>query len=1309
MDGDITTRVDWAVRTSLAVLFAAVLQPTQIVEFSGFGAFVAVMALDRNIGRTLANVRACIVGSAISASLCVVWLFLLRDQVYAMHVAHAASCYLLARWTSLPTMAQKLGLSLLPLILINGFNPGGNQSLELPLDFFLTVLLGCGCSVAASVMPLPQLRRKVQIRSAMAGARLVDSRNVSLVLLAQLLQSLVGAFFAEPMENHWRARVRREALGRLLRTEAENIRTRAKDAEWEVGLRGLLCWSPSPSYCLDNEALATKLRDAVEGLHVAEEAIKENTSTRVWDPFLRYLQTPLQNSLNAVTTLLYTLKVHTEGNFGFFGKHLTNIVSEDSEKIEATITACIDAQRKLQAEYRNARHEIYYRKGIRAIPITHDALLSLNVFIFYYAYTVDSVIDAAKAAVVRAQQDGRPQSSVAINVWSRCKPLYQEVTGTFVQGNLASDVRLRSSESRDAFKIAAAMVIAALFDALQGRNDPQPALAAFTVAYVCLSSTLSGNFNLGKLRLEGTVAGSIFSGFALSIPAVRDDRGLLVFLLCLFVFAAAYVRSSPTHSYAGTVAAFTAPVLMLALNDPNTRIEHTVVGIFIFVAVDTIVFSKQSTTLARSKLVAVLENLEKALYFLYAGYGPAPDPPSERRWTALLVPRPSSLGLGSSEPQLRRAASDEVFSQHVSPSKAASDEEKERNVRQWVRVERREQEEAREIMLAAAQSMSSGGKTATASAVPDEEDLLIWKSEARRLLDKVSSDLQQLRTLIRASESEPRVLRAAFPSDYMEKARDSCKSFGAYLVLALTAFQVLERRTVDRDSDGGSEVTPLAFTLGLDKDEDPTFRNLLCPLAGPLAVFSVDLALSMRVGALHAKQRLAGKAHRLPPSPPSSEDKELLEYNIDKKASKDIFLAEYDHICRLLQPNHIANPNLPLMSNVEVEAVNAIVFCLIQAMNGVESIMTAVGQLGEYDFLYGPVPQQRSSKLGVFGQFTRFNLTDRLLLAISNEPKTEEALAEKHVADDVDIEDPTRLSGGSGLNVNGWVRQRKAKLHWRTNLSGAQAPAFGDAKLGEKEDDGRDALAYLHPVRVLVTATGPDRVGIVADVTQIVYANRASVASSQMLRLGGDFCLMLLAVCPSSRQAAILRESLHEASSNRKSQVSPAGREAPHRQSALGLQIVTKVMGHDEPAKDVKDASTIPPMPSSEERTARREVPGDDGVHMGSLRLVGVDRPGLVYRVTSLLAKHGVSVERMQTEKIRVPAASAAALFGDDGSAVEGKPSTDTAEGLGNDGVDVFVITGAVSRTGQMSASLEKELATLGKTLKVNVELAWDA
>lgn len=59
---------------------------------------------------------------------------------------------------------------------------------------------------------------------------------------------------------------------------------------------------------------------------------------------------------------------------------------------------------------------------------------------------------------------------------------------------------------------------------------------------------------------------------------------------------------------------------------------------------------------------------------------------------------------------------------------------------------------------------------------------------------------------------------------------------------------------------------------------------------------------------------------------------------------------------------------------------------------------------------------------------------------------------------------------------------------------------------------------------IVLTVTGPDRTGIVEDVTQVILTANGNVGTSRMARLGGEFAILMLVTLPSAEAAGIERK-----------------------------------------------------------------------------------------------------------------------------------------------------------------------------------------
>jgi glycine cleavage system transcriptional repressor len=134
---------------------------------------------------------------------------------------------------------------------------------------------------------------------------------------------------------------------------------------------------------------------------------------------------------------------------------------------------------------------------------------------------------------------------------------------------------------------------------------------------------------------------------------------------------------------------------------------------------------------------------------------------------------------------------------------------------------------------------------------------------------------------------------------------------------------------------------------------------------------------------------------------------------------------------------------------------------------------------------------------------------------------------------------------------------------------------------------------------IVVTLTGPDRVGIVEEVTAGLLAIDGNVETSRMMRLGGEFAIIMLATVPDG------------------------------------------VVGRVEAAFE--------PLASQGYRVACSATAGADAAaHAGwrgyRIDVTGADHEGIVHEIAAGLSGSGVTIESMETTTTKAPM-SAMTLF----------------------------------------------------------------
>jgi glycine cleavage system transcriptional repressor len=123
--------------------------------------------------------------------------------------------------------------------------------------------------------------------------------------------------------------------------------------------------------------------------------------------------------------------------------------------------------------------------------------------------------------------------------------------------------------------------------------------------------------------------------------------------------------------------------------------------------------------------------------------------------------------------------------------------------------------------------------------------------------------------------------------------------------------------------------------------------------------------------------------------------------------------------------------------------------------------------------------------------------------------------------------------------------------------------------------------------QLIVTAVGPDKPGIVGELTGHLHAAGANILDSRMVNLRGQFAVITLIEADES-PAANLRQTL------------------PAAGNAIGLTV------------------TVIPAPSA--AVVVKGMPY-------KLKTYSMDQPGIVHRVTEVLRKHGVNIEDLSARQ----------------------------------------------------------------------------
>ena len=126
----------------------------------------------------------------------------------------------------------------------------------------------------------------------------------------------------------------------------------------------------------------------------------------------------------------------------------------------------------------------------------------------------------------------------------------------------------------------------------------------------------------------------------------------------------------------------------------------------------------------------------------------------------------------------------------------------------------------------------------------------------------------------------------------------------------------------------------------------------------------------------------------------------------------------------------------------------------------------------------------------------------------------------------------------------------------------------------------------------VVTIIGPDRRGLVAEITEDVVSNHANIEESRMARLGGEFAIIMLLSLADGQREELLKDlkSLED----------------------QGLTIISK------------------PTDLSRVKVFEGFVPYE-------ISVIGADHEGIVHKVAEYLAEERIQVETMDTRVTRAP------------------------------------------------------------------------
>ena len=169
---------------------------------------------------------------------------------------------------------------------------------------------------------------------------------------------------------------------------------------------------------------------------------------------------------------------------------------------------------------------------------------------------------------------------------------------------------------------------------------------------------------------------------------------------------------------------------------------------------------------------------------------------------------------------------------------------------------------------------------------------------------------------------------------------------------------------------------------------------------------------------------------------------------------------------------------------------------------------------------------------------------------------------------------------------------------------------------------------------IIYTLTGTDRIGLVEEVTQLLFDHGGNVEASRMIHLASEFAILMLVSIPSEQLTSLEM--------------------AMQTLIAQGYKVTT--------------TQTKPPI--------RQSQPGWPSYR---IEVHGADHEGIIHEIASTVSQHGINIESMDTQVVPAPV-SGSPLFNMQGliavpPSLAGQPWEAALVSVGNKlNVDITVI-----------------------------------
>lgn len=665
-------------RTGLAALFSIVFTlipaTNEWMAVPFFSVAMAILITDVSLGRCLRNAWIVLCGSVVAMSVATFFRHIFGASVPAMISCLAVVSFIFT-YPDFQALGKKIALAVSAILYIQ-FAGQPDLSLLLPLRLGGNALLGAACAVVAMILPWPQLA-VIEVGTC--------SENLSRAMTA-LFSTLLEVFCAEDKRTVSSARIHARTVANMARSCLADLKERELDLTWELGTLGPLSALQGLIKTMD-----ILIRHA-EGMELALEAGVIVESPRILLVLLKRpleeMGEKAQVALAAVTEdlrapydaekakklvdegrrflLRFNGDIHRAREVAYYHVPL----NEDNESNVSKFTIGEEDDflenptsntASLMASYFflfNARY--FMTELLRLLEdITQNSAKKrrglrwrISEIFKRMSGPHDPVSNLSRPHVPELPQSGLispPSTSPrAASCLSRDHSQHEAPFSNYNSGTNRESTRLQNSlwkillegpammkplelkltisarRIRGAVKVAIAMTAAAL--AGRAVHVDTSFWAPVTVSFVVVAGYQGGSFKVALLRLQGSVLGAIF-GYLVLLVGHNSKVGLTTALVA-WVTCNAFIRYSSPFGYAGLVAAFTAPIIVLGYGSAEdgyedfalSRITQTCVGILCFIAVEMVLWPERAVKLVHKELHQCLTSCRFCTAAIVASY-----------------------------------------------------------------------------------------------------------------------------------------------------------------------------------------------------------------------------------------------------------------------------------------------------------------------------------------------------------------------------------------------------------------------------------------------------------------------------------------------------------------------------------------------------------------------------------------------------------------------------------------------------------------------------------------------------------------